>query len=97
MAHTNHSMAHTNDVRTTHQRREDQTMTTNPNGRFAGKVAFVTGAGNGIGRATAIAFAREGASVVAADRTEEHGRETVSSIEAEGGTRARRRMRRHQQ
>jgi NAD(P)-dependent dehydrogenase (short-subunit alcohol dehydrogenase family) len=61
-------------------------MTTNANGRFAGKVAFVTGAGNGIGRATAIAFAREGASVVAADRTEEHGRETVSSIEAEGGT-----------
>ena len=61
-------------------------MTTNPNGRFAGKVAFVTGAGNGIGRATAIAFAREGANVVAADRTEEHGRETVSSIEAEGGT-----------
>ena len=61
-------------------------MTTNPNGRFAGKVAFVTGAGNGIGRATAIAFAREGASVVAADRTEEHGRETAASIEAEGGT-----------
>jgi NAD(P)-dependent dehydrogenase (short-subunit alcohol dehydrogenase family) len=61
-------------------------MTTNPNGRFAGKVAFITGAGNGIGRATAIAFAREGANVVAADRTEEHGRETVSSIEAEGGT-----------
>jgi NAD(P)-dependent dehydrogenase (short-subunit alcohol dehydrogenase family) len=61
-------------------------MTSNPNGRFAGKVAFVTGAGNGIGRATAIAFAREDASVVAADRTEEHGRETVASIEAEGGT-----------
>lgn len=40
-------------------------MTTN--GRFAGEVAFGTGAGGGIGRSTAIAFAREGASVVAAD------------------------------
>lgn len=60
-------------------------MSTNNNGRFAGQVAFVTGAGNGIGRATAIAFAREGASVVAADRSEEHGRDTVASIEQLGG------------
>ena len=56
-------------------------MNTNGNGRFAGKVVFVTGAGNGIGRATAIAFAREGASVVAADLSEEHSRDTVQSIE----------------
>jgi len=60
-------------------------MSTKGNGRFAGKIAFVTGAGNGIGRATAIAFAREGASVVAADRSEEHSRDTVRSIEQFGG------------
>jgi NAD(P)-dependent dehydrogenase (short-subunit alcohol dehydrogenase family) len=51
-------------------------MTTSPQ-RFAGKVAFVTGAGNGIGRATAIAFAREGASVVAADRSEDYSLDTA--------------------
>ena len=60
-------------------------MSTNSNGRFAGKVAFVTGAGNGIGRATAIAFAREGAGVVAADLSEEHSHDTVQSIEQLGG------------
>ena len=39
-------------------------------GRFAGKTAIVTGAGSGIGRATALRLAREGATVVAADISE---------------------------
>jgi NAD(P)-dependent dehydrogenase (short-subunit alcohol dehydrogenase family) len=52
---------------------------------FAGKVAFVTGAANGIGRAAAVAFAREGASVVVADVSEEGSRETVRLVEGHGG------------
>jgi NAD(P)-dependent dehydrogenase (short-subunit alcohol dehydrogenase family) len=54
-------------------------------GRFAGKVAFVTGAANGIGRAAALAFAREGASVVAADISERGNQETARMIEEAGG------------
>jgi NAD(P)-dependent dehydrogenase (short-subunit alcohol dehydrogenase family) len=54
-------------------------------GDFVGKVVFVTGAANGIGRATALAFAREGASLVAADVADEHNQETVRMIEAQGG------------
>jgi NAD(P)-dependent dehydrogenase (short-subunit alcohol dehydrogenase family) len=46
-------------------------MATNPNGNFAGKVAFVTGAASGIGRAAALAFAGERASVVAVDVSEQ--------------------------
>src|SRR3954454_15278964 len=52
---------------------------------FAGKVAFVTGAANGIGRAAALAFAREGAGVVVADVSEQGNRETVRLIEEQGG------------
>jgi NAD(P)-dependent dehydrogenase (short-subunit alcohol dehydrogenase family) len=57
----------------------------NENSKFTGKVAFVTGAGAGISRATALAFAREGTSVVAADTSEANNRETVRMIEQAGG------------
>nr|WP_242047494.1 SDR family NAD(P)-dependent oxidoreductase [Coleofasciculus sp. FACHB-SPT36] len=53
----------------------------NSNGNFTDKVAFVTGAANGIGRATALAFAREGANVVVADISEQGNQETVRIIE----------------
>jgi NAD(P)-dependent dehydrogenase (short-subunit alcohol dehydrogenase family) len=52
---------------------------------FAGKVAFLTGAASGIGRATALAFARAGAGVVVADLAEEANQETASLIEQSGG------------
>lgn len=48
--------------------------------RLAGKVAIITGAASGIGRASAITFAREGAKVVVADCNESGGKETVAEI-----------------
>jgi NAD(P)-dependent dehydrogenase (short-subunit alcohol dehydrogenase family) len=53
--------------------------------QFEGKVTIVTGGTSGIGRATAVAFAREGAKVVVTGRREEQGLETVKLIEEIGG------------
>jgi NAD(P)-dependent dehydrogenase (short-subunit alcohol dehydrogenase family) len=60
-------------------------MASKPNTSFARKVAFVTGAASGIGRAAALAFSREGARVVAADVSEQGNLETARMIEEQGG------------
>jgi NAD(P)-dependent dehydrogenase (short-subunit alcohol dehydrogenase family) len=57
---------------------------TNDVGGFVGKVAFVTGAANGIGRAAALAFARAGASVVVADVAQQGNEDTARMIEQQG-------------
>ena len=52
-------------------------------GRLEGKVAIITGTTSGIGRATAVLFAKEGAQVVAAGRRENLGKELVDEIRGE--------------
>jgi NAD(P)-dependent dehydrogenase (short-subunit alcohol dehydrogenase family) len=54
-------------------------------GRLAGKVCIITGTGGSIGRATALTFAREGASVVGCGLEVEPAEETVAMVQAAGG------------
>jgi NAD(P)-dependent dehydrogenase (short-subunit alcohol dehydrogenase family) len=54
-------------------------------GRLSGKVCVVTGTGGSMGRATALTFAREGASVVGCDVAVEPAEETVTMVESAGG------------
>src|SRR5438552_18673131 len=60
-------------------------MTTRLNDSFVGKVSFVTGAGGGIGRAAALAFAREGVNVAVADVSEKDNQDTARLVEQQGG------------
>ncbi len=54
-------------------------------GTLAEKVALVTGGASGIGRATALTFAREGAKLIIADMNEDGGQQTVHMIQENGG------------
>ena len=54
--------------------------------RLQNKIALVTGGATGIGAATAVMYAREGAKVIIADLNEADGKATVQSIEAAGGS-----------
>src|SRR2546430_1587198 len=54
-------------------------------GQLNGKVALITGGASGLGRATALTFAREGAKLIIADMNEEGGQQTVHMITEQGG------------
>lgn len=54
-------------------------------GKLDGKVAIITGAAMGMGKATAELFAKEGAKVVVADWNEEVGNQTTEEIKSAGG------------
>ena len=54
-------------------------------GRLQDRVAIITGAGSGIGQASAVLFAREGASVAVADIDADAAADTVRTIETQGG------------
>ena len=61
------------------------TQTNNQSGRLAGKIAVITGGAAGMGRATSLAFAREGATVAIFDIQKEAGEEVVQQIRRGGG------------
>ncbi|MCT4609947.1 MAG: SDR family oxidoreductase [Pelagimonas sp.] len=63
----------------------DPATTANPEGRFAGKVVAITGGNSGIGKATADAFAMEGAKVYITARRDALGKEVEAEIRAKGG------------
>ena len=62
----------------------NQTPSDNPAGRLRNKTAVITGGAAGMGRATALRFADEGANVIILDIQEEAGNETVALIREKG-------------
>src|SRR6266853_721885 len=62
-----------------------ETVAENITGKIANKVALITGAASGIGRATALLFAREGAAVVLADVKADAGQRVADEIAKAGG------------